>query len=247
MSQSIFWKRKITSFISGTRWPWLIMVVMMALGTSACETCVSGLVTIAQEPVSDAWVEVLDGEGIMIGETQTSPEGEYCIGGLPMNNQLTIRVWVNGIEMVETVQSGTYAAECGMGRCQRVDIAFSCDIEDPLEPNDTIDSAVGVTLPYSNLLTALCPPGDVDLYRFKVAEDGMAVLAETYYPGEGIHLDSFLGLLDATGNVLAYNDDSAGGLYSVLGVPLPGAGTYYIAVSGCCDQSFQGHHNRTGA
>jgi len=73
------------------------------------------------------------------------------------------------------------------------------------EPNDDESDAMEVILPVI-LNGKIDAPGDRDLYRFEAAA-GETLVAEVHARRLGSPLDSLLRLLDATGKVLASNDD----------------------------------------
>jgi hypothetical protein len=105
------------------------------------------------------------------------------------------------------------------------------------EPNDDRDNAQSVTLPII-VNGRVNRPGDVDVYSFK-GYVGEEVVAEVIARRLGSPLDSFLQLTDASGNVLAWNDDHEdpeAGLVthhadSYLRARLPKDGTYYARLS----------------
>jgi hypothetical protein len=105
------------------------------------------------------------------------------------------------------------------------------------EPNDTHQTAQPLTLPLI-INGRITKAGDVDYLRF----DGQAneqIVAEVHARRLGTPLDSLLRLTDATGKVLAWNDDQedkAAGLLthhadSYLLAKLPADGTYYVQLS----------------
>ena len=105
------------------------------------------------------------------------------------------------------------------------------------EPNNDIKRAQHVALPRI-INGRIERPGDVDVFRF----DGRAgddVVAEVYARRLDSPLDSLLRLSDASGRVLAWNDDHEDkemGLLthqadSYLSAKLPRSGTYYVEVS----------------
>jgi subtilisin family serine protease len=80
---------------------------------------------------------------------------------------------------------------------------------------------------------------DVDLYRIRLAAGQSLTVdidAESL-PG-GSTLDSYLRVFSATGRQLAFNDDAAGSLDSVLSFRAAVAGTYYVGVSGYGNGSY---------
>ena len=114
---------------------------------------------------------------------------------------------------------------------------------DKFEPNDSIAKASAVVPPFNtapnDLYTAIDPPaGDVDYYSFS-ANAGDILVAETVRG----NLDTVIGVFDADGNLLndpVADDDAGAGLLSKAQVILGAAGTYYVAVSFCCDYDLDG-------
>jgi len=112
-------------------------------------------------------------------------------------------------------------------------IAASAD----LEPNDTIDTATpsGLTGADEAAFSAEIGDGlwgynDVDIYRLDVPGP-MTLVAETDTDLVGSDLDTILRLFDASGNELAYNDDTDFP-DSEIQYAFDTAGAYYLGVSG---------------
>ncbi|MGD8452531.1 MAG: pre-peptidase C-terminal domain-containing protein [Phycisphaerae bacterium] len=117
------------------------------------------------------------------------------------------------------------------------------------ESNDTVADAQRVHLPRI-VDGRIDRPGDVDLFQFK-GKAGGEIVAEVIARRARSPLDSLLRLLDASGNVLDWNDDSEhkeGFLHTDMGVlthhadsylrtTLPADGTYYVQVSDVQSQS----------
>jgi hypothetical protein len=112
--------------------------------------------------------------------------------------------------------------------------------KDSREPNDTIQKATRVQLPFdsSSLFTEIAANGsDVDTFRFR-AEAGKTLIAETR-PGNP--MDTVLGLFDVkTGELLAVADDGGRGLLSRLVYPVAEDGLYAVAVSTYPDLELDG-------
>jgi hypothetical protein len=106
-----------------------------------------------------------------------------------------------------------------------------------VEPNDSTDAAQRVVLPQI-INGRIGRPGDVDLYRIE-GKAGEEVVAEVMAHRLGSPLDSLLRLVDAAGNVVAWNDDcddKSAGLEthhadSYLRAKLPQDGAYWVRVS----------------
>lgn len=104
------------------------------------------------------------------------------------------------------------------------------------EPNNDPNHAHPVSLPCV-VSGTIVKPGDVDVYCFK-GHGGQRVVSEVLARRAGSPLDSYLGLTDSKGNLLAWNDDftdkAAGTLTdqadSYLRATLPYDGTYFISV-----------------
>lgn len=102
------------------------------------------------------------------------------------------------------------------------------------EPNDSLARAQKITLPLI-VNGRMDRPGDWDVFQFKGQSNDLLV-AEVYARRLDSPLDSVLKLTDATGRLLAFNDDSedlAAGVNthyadSYFRVRLPADGTYYV-------------------
>ena len=105
------------------------------------------------------------------------------------------------------------------------------------EPNETRKNAQTLVLPQI-VNGCIAQPGDVDLYQFE-GKAGEQIVAEIMARRLNTPLDSLLRLTNASGKVLAWNDDYEGtniGLIvqrtdSCLTTTLPQNGTYYVEVS----------------
>jgi hypothetical protein len=82
---------------------------------------------------------------------------------------------------------------------------------------------------------------EYDYYTFTVATAGSTGLFDIDHAwGSNQSFDSFLALMDMSGNILAVNDDDGidpgtiSGLDSILGYNFTSAGTYAIRVGRCC-------------
>ncbi len=82
--------------------------------------------------------------------------------------------------------------------------------------------------------------GDHDWYKITLsAGQSISIFLDgTSTASPGFELDTYLNFRDASGNIIAYNDD-AGGLSSILQLTAPSAGTYYIDI-GTFDDSDRG-------
>jgi hypothetical protein len=105
------------------------------------------------------------------------------------------------------------------------------------EPNDSPDAAQRITLPIV-VNGRINKPGDRDIFRFQ-AHEGEEVVAEVLARRLNSPVDSVLRLTDASGNVLAFNDDYSDkgeGLEthhadSWLHARIPADGTYHVHLS----------------
>jgi hypothetical protein len=114
------------------------------------------------------------------------------------------------------------------------------------EPNDTLNHARNIGLPFDSIpitrYTEIEPTGaDVDFYRFS-AEAGTTLLAEIVSGG----LDSLIVVADATGTVLAVDDDGGVGLLSRIVLPIPADGDYFFGVTTFPDGDFTGDGSTGG-
>ncbi|MVN86411.1 S8 family serine peptidase [Deinococcus sp. HMF7620] len=103
---------------------------------------------------------------------------------------------------------------------------------DPYEPNDDFPDAK--TVAYGQTTDQgyiFGQPQDYDFFKFTAAA-GDQVKAEVLAREQiGGQLDSYLFLLDATGKIVAQNDDRASGTDSEVTATLATAGTYYLVVT----------------
>lgn len=111
------------------------------------------------------------------------------------------------------------------------------------------------TIPHVTIIGG-APETEYDYYSFSVATAGTAGIFDIDYAivdnGEGLSgFDSFLRLMDSSGNSLLTNDDSstasgAGGSIhqydSFLSYIFPTAGTYAIRVGRCCEGGSNGSY-----
>lgn len=108
------------------------------------------------------------------------------------------------------------------------------------DPDDAIAEATSlgaITTTAKTINAGITPDVDVDMYRFTVTAGQMVDFdIDTALNGPG-GLGSFLKLFDSTGNLLAYNNDSAApgeawiGFDAYLRYQFPTSGTFYLAVS----------------
>jgi hypothetical protein len=114
-------------------------------------------------------------------------------------------------------------------------------LRDPFEPNNTLSRATHVNLPFSTEArhSALAQGGDVDFYRFS-AKAGDILVVETL---PGTPLDTLIGLFNASGTLIAGDDDGGVGGVGALSrffVLVPADGTYAVGVTTWPDFGFTG-------
>ncbi|MGQ9510854.1 MAG: S8 family serine peptidase [Thermaceae bacterium] len=105
---------------------------------------------------------------------------------------------------------------------------------DPYEPNDTLAQATPIGYGQTTQLAYIFgQPQDLDFFRF-TGQAGDQIKARVYARSSiGGTLDSYLFLLDSSGNLLAENDDIISGQVtdSELTYTLPSDGEYYLVVT----------------
>lgn len=110
------------------------------------------------------------------------------------------------------------------------------------EPNDTPVAATPVSLNYGNASLTI-GEGDVDWFTFTLTESATVVIDVDAWT-VGSPLDAFAGLFDENLDRRADSDD-VDGLDPYIQDWLI-AGTYFVAISGTGDESFDGSHDRVG-
>jgi hypothetical protein len=124
------------------------------------------------------------------------------------------------------------------------------ELADVYEDNNSIGTAAAITAPFNtapnSMFTELSPSAaDIDFFSFD-ATAGQYFIAETTRG----QIDSVLGLFNASGILIAANDDKGTGsnpLLSRIEGGIPEDGTYYLAVTFCCDYDFDGVDAGQGA
>lgn len=107
------------------------------------------------------------------------------------------------------------------------------------EPNNGFAQAQAVARPQT-IDGVISPPQDVDVYRFD-GKAGQRVVLEAQAARHGSALDSFLSLYDASGRLLASNDDADGTTDSRIEATLPRDGAYLVSVIDAHDQGGPAH------
>jgi len=127
-------------------------------------------------------------------------------------------------------------------------------IVDDESANDSVGTA-GIQIPHEadpnahvGILSLF--PGDADFVGLGSLSAGDVITAATT-PLEGADFfspDTVLGVFDAAGTNLAFNDDAGGiGFGSALAFEVSSAGDYFVAVSGFGDPTFEGFHSESGS
>ncbi|MEZ4608072.1 MAG: DVUA0089 family protein [Deinococcales bacterium] len=102
---------------------------------------------------------------------------------------------------------------------------------------------INITLDYQSPELQMLA-GQVARFGFSLAQDA-AIIADVDAASLGSSFsDPMLGLFDSFGNLIAFSDD-ANGLDPQIIAQLP-AGNYILAVTGCCDITFNGSHSYSG-
>ncbi|MDY7105107.1 MAG: hypothetical protein S0880_28305 [Actinomycetota bacterium] len=76
--------------------------------------------------------------------------------------------------------------------------------------------------------------GDVDFYALGEVAEGVSIVVDTDTSGLANPIDTMVAVYDASGTMVASNDDDGVGLDSLLRVPAPADGEYFAAVVACC-------------
>ncbi|MGB5411778.1 MAG: pre-peptidase C-terminal domain-containing protein, partial [Woeseiaceae bacterium] len=124
------------------------------------------------------------------------------------------------------------------------------ELADVYEDNNSIGTAAAVTAPFNtapnSMFTELSPDAaDIDFFSFE-ASAGQYFIADVTRG----QIDSVIGLFDAGGVLIAASDDKGTGsnpLLSRIEGVIPADGTYYLAVTFCCDYDFDGVDAGQGA
>ncbi len=98
--------------------------------------------------------------------------------------------------------------------------------------NNTVETAVAVNLGSTVSGQTICPAGDVDYYKFSGTAGQRVILDVDAYDLGGSTLDAYLFLMDASGKLIAENDDQVFGVVRdpLLGTTLPYTGTYTVRI-----------------
>jgi len=191
-------------------------------GRAALARAVAVALALASTSACDPFSPDLGDEPFRCGEGGACPDGYSCepVADIPSG------VCVSG--------SDTGSGDGDGGDGDGDDDASLCADAD-LEPNDSIVSAVITSVPdqqlqYQEAGLAVCPPGDTDLFRFRVAIANQNIRAEVATDrglGELVaEITNEQGVTLATGTYNPSNDQ--------LTVELPNAAidTYHLRISG---------------
>jgi hypothetical protein len=145
----------------------------------------------------------------------------YAVAGSDVDRQ--------GSGVVPAGQTGGYTLEIGT----------SSGLE-PFEPNDSIRQAYDTGLSGNESVTLSAfvgdgefgdTSGDYDYFSLD-ATVGQTITIETFADSLDTDLDTFVGLYDSFGTLLASDDDSGSGLDSLLNYQVQADGEYYAVVRG---------------
>jgi len=109
-------------------------------------------------------------------------------------------------------------------------LAMSADVADAIASARVFSAGTSIT---GRIGDGAWKSRDVDLVGFAVAAGGrLTADLDAKSLAGGSTLDGVLRVFDASGRVVAFNDDFAGSVDSFVSLTLPNAGTYYVGVSG---------------
>lgn len=106
-------------------------------------------------------------------------------------------------------------------------------LDDPLEPNNDLQSASSFPLDQGQISSSFFPEGDSDWFSFHVdGEENAQVVIET-----SSTLDTYLSLYDSNGNQLVNNDDSGENYNARIDTELLPGMDYYVELTDLNDSS----------
>jgi hypothetical protein len=120
----------------------------------------------------------------------------------------------------------------GMSVAYAVSVAKAEDLIEEKEPNDGFKTAQRITVG-KTVVGTIHDPRNVDVFEVK-GQAGQKLAIRIVASQAGSLLDPFLTLYDASGQVIAGNDD-ADGRDSVLEAVLPKDGSYFVSVQDAND------------
>lgn len=122
------------------------------------------------------------------------------------------------------------------------------------EPNDSIGTAI--TIPLSSGAATVSgtigdgayAAADVDIYAVTVAAGGVLTIdIDAATLATSSSLDSYVRVFNASGTQVAFNDDAAESLDSLVTYTVPTAGTYYVGISSYGNSSYSATTAGTGS
>lgn len=150
---------------------------------------------------------------------------------------------IRGYDMYLYFYAKTSAAQPSTFYLDDVSFTVTEKAGDPLEPNNSPDTATPLAFASPVAGVTIDPANDRDWYSFTGAA-GQTITANIDTDGLNSSLDSFVTLYDSSLNELAFNDDDGGTLDSLLTYTLPADGTYFLEehsfdLSGSKDHKYQ--------
>ena len=113
------------------------------------------------------------------------------------------------------------------------------------EPNDSIGTAITIPLSSGEATVSgtigdgTYAAADVDIYAVTVAAGGvLTVDIDAATLATPSSLDSYVRVFNASGTQVAFNDDAAGSLDSLVTYTVPTSGTYYVGISSYGNSSY---------
>ena len=181
----------------------------------------------ADESSLDPYIIVATEDGDILAEDDDSGAD---VGGLKTDAFLRMEIPATGTYLVLATRSGV---DVGKTEGEYVLIAgYPEEDAPPAEPqeNESPDGAeyVGELVVGDEAVSdSITDDNFVDLYTFSGQAGDQVTITMT---GEG-GLDAYLGLIDPNEEVIAEDDDSAGGTNSQISIRLPESGTYLIVAT----------------
>ncbi len=123
-----------------------------------------------------------------------------------------------------------------------IDFLTNVASPDPNEPNNTRASATPAACEQS-VASSIFPLGDIDYYSLSIS-NGTSLQVDVNAARSGSPLDPIAGVFDASGNRLAFADNTIS-FDPIVSVDLLVPGTYYVAVASFNDSTFTGANART--
>ena len=175
--------------------------------------------------LSDSVLTLRDASGTVLLENDDAVSGLYTFSEITYTatSTGTYFIAVSGFENA----TGTFT------------LTTSAPVADAIPAASTTTASLALGTPQNGVLDAA---GDHDWYAVQLV-GGQAYLFTTTSTGGASDVDTTLNLRNASGGLLAYNDDSAG-TYSQIRFVAPTSGTYYIDL-GSYDNSQSGGYRVT--